>query len=236
MIRPRGLPAWIPVALLGLAGWAVPSRAAVIDLFAGTPQTAEKDTPGSSVAAAPPVALSGSLFDQRFLEVSYGVQRLQVTDEGLGFEVFDPPPGYAGNARGYPLIGYQSAGGADLLADGSTAFRILFESFSSQFPYVFDFYVLSGGQRQAVPIAGVGEGLSGSTAIDISFGEFDGVDLTAVDELGIDGLRMPVGTAFSIVGIRTVPEPGPALLGGVSFATGLLLRRRRGSGKPPGFR
>lgn len=212
----------LALALLVLAS--CPVRSATIDTFIDGPQEVVRTSNGEPrLTTAPPVALSNSKFTQRFLEVSYGAQRLAVdsTLAELSYSVDDL--GLSGNARGYFELLYTSDTPVDLLAGGASAFSLLFESVGGV-DWFIDLRVTGSSGMDEVGFRL--NDITPGTPLLIGFDQFPGVDLGEVTSLQLDSIRIPVGTGFVLQSITTVPEPGPLPL----FAGGgcaVLLRRRR---------
>lgn len=210
-------------ALLVLAS--CPVRSATIDTFIDGPQEVVRTSNGEPrLTTAPPVALSNSKFTQRFLEVSYGAQRLAVdsTLAELSYSVDDL--GLSGNARGYFELLYTSDTPVDLLEDGATALALLFESIGDEPGWYMR--VEASSPEGSYQVAFKHYEATPGTPHLVEFSDFSGVDLRKVTELRFSADRLSVGTGFVLQSITTVPEPGPLPL----FAGGgcaVLLRRRR---------
>lgn len=200
--------------------------AAVIDLFVNSPQSVALEATPSGRAQAAPVSLTSGLFDSRGMTLQYGTQQLAVTEGLMSYQVTPPAAGFSGNANGYFNLSYTSVDPVNLLGGGDTAIRLLVSSCQLARPYFFSFYLGSGRNQESYSLQLPG-GSSTSFIIDVPLSAFAKIDLTAVDRLGIDAGRLPVGSSFQLAGIVTVPEP--AVLTSLAPVALIGLGRRRRS-------
>lgn len=214
------------------------AQAAVIDNFASGNQAIFRESSWDSPPIRSEVPISDSLFESRFVSLSYGSsQSLTVTNSG---QVLEYQVGLG--EGGYFDISYRSRTPVNLLGAGATAFRFHFdggyidgERSSPRFPNNLALVTVAG--RATSPLWGdrlrtATDENQGPFIIDAPFSEFIGaVDLTQVTELTFSGSRIFHRVGFRLTRIETIPEPslvGIFLIGALPF----FLKRSR-IGKAP---
>jgi hypothetical protein len=113
----------------------------------------------------------------------------------------------------------------NLLADGDDAFLVEFSEIQNLDSGGLSIY-LNGWNAQASLLNGFSFDPN-LRSVRVPFSKFRNVDLSAVDEIRIEGFRINSSTVISIDSFSTVPEPSGALLGGAAGLVILGSRSRR---------
>lgn len=164
-------------------------------------------------------------FERRYFGIPSGGGRMETTLEspGLSYD-FVSAMATGSNTLGYFTYRSTSEDPVNLLGNGENVLRlefsdlVLLQSISIR----IDIGSETGSDSLQVYLP---EGTRDHAFLDIPLSEFQGVDFTRVETVGLMGARFASGTSFVLDSITTVPEPSflpLAALGGLG-----MLRRRR---------
>ncbi len=214
-----------PLVLLSfLAALHAPARAgaAVVETFGGI-QIAATGDPEAAISSQ--INNNAGDFERRYFGISHGGGRMETTAEGNGLHYsFESWMATGSNTLGYFTYRSDSEDPVDLMGNGENVLRLTFSDLTllQTISFQINIYSATGSDSLQVYLA---EGTRGTAVLDIPFSEFEGVDFSRIEGVGMSGGRFSSGTSFVLDSITTVPEPSLAslaVLGGLG-----MLRRRR---------